>query len=113
MSKKQILLNIFVIAILIGLVIFLTNYARIIRDKLQVPSRLVAGAKSVSFEEEKTRMQEKIMQDIKEQLAFLGDYTMNLTFKEIISIMSKTGKIADDLQHLQNFFKEDLSNEKN
>ncbi len=113
MNKKQLLINIFIVFILIGLVIFLTTYTPVIHDKLQIPYKLVAGAQSVSFEEEKIKMQEKIVQDINKQLTSLGDYTMNLTLKEIISIMSKTGKIADDFQRLQRLFEEGLSNEKN
>jgi hypothetical protein len=113
MNNKQFLINIFIIFILTGLVIFLTTYTPVIHDTLQMPYKLVAGAQSVSFEEEKIKMQEKIMQDINKQLTSLGDYTMNLTLKEIISIMSRTGKIADDLQRLQRLFEESLSNEKN
>lgn len=113
MSKKQFVINILIIFILTGLVIFLTTFTPAIHDKLQMPYRLVAGAQSVNLEEEEARMQEKIMRDIKEQLAFLQDYAMNITFKEIFSIISRTGKIADDLQHLQRSVKEGLSNEKN
>ncbi|GIW61407.1 MAG: hypothetical protein KatS3mg089_0259 [Patescibacteria group bacterium] len=113
MNKKQFLINILIIFILTGLVIFLTTYTPVIHDKLQMPYKLVAGAQSVSLEEEKIKMQEKIMQDINQHLTSLGDYTMNLTLKEIISIISKTGKIADDLQRLQRLVEEGLSNEKN
>lgn len=99
-TKLRILLNLGGLFLLFGFVYLLTLFAEPIRNIVNSPKMLVAGATDIATERDmKGKFAEQLATDAKEQMTKTKDSLLNIKLGEIITFVGRGQKIVEDIRH--------------
>lgn len=101
-EKRKIMINLFTIPMIVGIVALATVFSSPVRRIVNIPQKVVLGAKENRLQEvTKENFSKEIVDDTKDQLDTMKTDVLETTVGEILEFLSKGTKITKDLNDVQ------------
>lgn len=101
-EKRKIMINLFTIPMIIGILALATVFSAPVRRIVNIPQKIVLGAKENRLQEvTKENFSKEIVDDTKDQIDTMKTDVLETTVGEILEFLSKGSKITKDLNGVQ------------
>ncbi|HVZ58974.1 MAG TPA: hypothetical protein VG935_04455 [Patescibacteria group bacterium] len=101
-EKKKIMLNLFTVPLFIGILVVVTYFSKPVRRIVNIPQKLVAGAKDNKLQDvSKENFSKEIVNDTQDQVSTLKNEVLETTVGDILNFLGKSKKISNDVNSLQ------------